>query len=164
MTRRSRLLAALAATAVIAAAPATASADVGWSDCDNPASSTVFSPWLDYTPYFLAPDGGFEAGASGWGLDGAGVVAGNESYNLSGPGSSSLALGSGDSATSPAVCVGLEHPTFRFVVRRSGGSALSSLGVSVVLPDGSHLAQFDDQKTYMDGLIRFIQDVDSGRF
>ncbi|HZO21637.1 MAG TPA: proline iminopeptidase-family hydrolase [Steroidobacteraceae bacterium] len=31
-------------------------------------------------------------------------------------------------------------------------------------PNGSHLALYDDQKTYMSGLIRFIQDVDSGRF
>jgi proline iminopeptidase len=31
-------------------------------------------------------------------------------------------------------------------------------------PNGSHLAQYDDQKTYMDGLIRFLHDVDQGRF
>ena len=29
-------------------------------------------------------------------------------------------------------------------------------------PDGSHLAMYDDQKTYMDGVIRFLQDVDRG--
>ncbi|MEP7271255.1 MAG: proline iminopeptidase-family hydrolase [Acidobacteriota bacterium] len=31
-------------------------------------------------------------------------------------------------------------------------------------PDGSHLALYDDQKVYVEGLIRFIRDVDSGRF
>lgn len=31
-------------------------------------------------------------------------------------------------------------------------------------PNGSHLAMYDDQETYMRGLIRFIRDVDSGRF
>ncbi len=31
-------------------------------------------------------------------------------------------------------------------------------------PDGSHLALYDDQKVYMDGLIQFLRDVDSGRF
>jgi proline iminopeptidase len=31
-------------------------------------------------------------------------------------------------------------------------------------PHGSHLALYDDQQIYMTGLIRFIQDVDSGRF
>lgn len=31
-------------------------------------------------------------------------------------------------------------------------------------PNGSHLSQFDDQKSYFDGLVRFIRDVDSGNF
>lgn len=31
-------------------------------------------------------------------------------------------------------------------------------------PNGSHLALYDDQKIYVEGLIRFIQDVDAGRF
>ena len=31
-------------------------------------------------------------------------------------------------------------------------------------PNGSHLAMYDDQKTYMDGVIRFLQDVDRGSF
>ena len=32
------------------------------------------------------------------------------------------------------------------------------------LPDGSHLSMYDDQDRYMDGLIRFIRDVDAGEF
>jgi proline iminopeptidase len=31
-------------------------------------------------------------------------------------------------------------------------------------PNGSHLAMYDDQETYFDGMIEFIRDVDSGRF
>jgi proline iminopeptidase len=31
-------------------------------------------------------------------------------------------------------------------------------------PDGSHLALYDDQEVYFDGLVRFIRDVDSGNF
>lgn len=31
-------------------------------------------------------------------------------------------------------------------------------------PNGSHLAQYDEQETYFDGLIDFVRDVDSGRF
>jgi proline iminopeptidase len=31
-------------------------------------------------------------------------------------------------------------------------------------PNGSHLAIYDDQKTYMAGVIRFLHDVDSGAF
>ena len=30
-------------------------------------------------------------------------------------------------------------------------------------PNGSHLAQYDDQKVYMAGVLRFIKDVDAGR-
>ncbi len=31
-------------------------------------------------------------------------------------------------------------------------------------PNGSHLALYDDQETYMAGVIKYIRDVDSGRF
>ena len=31
-------------------------------------------------------------------------------------------------------------------------------------PQGSHLAMYDDQQVYFDGLIRFVKDVDTGRF
>lgn len=31
-------------------------------------------------------------------------------------------------------------------------------------PNGSHLAMYDDQATYMDGVTSFIKDVDAGRF
>lgn len=31
-------------------------------------------------------------------------------------------------------------------------------------PAGSHFAQYDDQQTYFDGLVRFIKDVDEGDF
>jgi len=30
--------------------------------------------------------------------------------------------------------------------------------------DGSHLSQYDDQKTYINGIVRFLKDVDSGEF
>ncbi len=135
MFRPRSLVIFAAALGLSAVAASPASADLGSSDCDNPVSSQVFAPWYDPSYYFLAPDGGFENGADGWALDGASVVPGNHSY---GPGSSSLSLPGGASATSPAVCVGIEHPTFRFFVRRDGGSALSAvLRVEVVMADGS---------------------------
>ena len=31
-------------------------------------------------------------------------------------------------------------------------------------PNGSHLAMYDDQKTYMAGVTQFIHDVDAGKF
>lgn len=32
------------------------------------------------------------------------------------------------------------------------------------LPDGSHLSMYDDQERYFEGLIRFLKDVDQGKF
>jgi len=136
MTRRALrpVLAVLAAGAAAlgAAAPANAgllAASAG--DCADVTTARVFAPWLDPARYFLAPDGGFEAGAAGWELDGAAVVDGNEPFEVSGPGSHSLALPSGATATSPVVCVGIDRPTIRFFVKRTGGSLPSHLQVSV---------------------------------
>ena len=36
-------------------------------------------------------------------------------------------------------------------------------GRFLMCPKGSHLAMYDDQKTYVDGLIRFIDETDAGR-
>jgi proline iminopeptidase len=30
-------------------------------------------------------------------------------------------------------------------------------------PNGSHMAMYDDQRTYFDGVNRFMRDVDAGR-
>lgn len=37
-------------------------------------------------------------------------------------------------------------------------------GRFLLCPNGSHLAMYDDQKTYFEGLIKFVKDVDSGNF
>jgi proline iminopeptidase len=37
-------------------------------------------------------------------------------------------------------------------------------GRYLLCPNGSHLSQFDDQKVYFEGLIKFIKDVDQGVF
>jgi proline iminopeptidase len=31
-------------------------------------------------------------------------------------------------------------------------------------PNGSHLALYDDQQTWMNGVMQFVKDVDAGRF
>ena len=100
------------------------------------AAQYPFLRFLDPLPYTLAPDGGFEAGAAGWKLSGgAKVVSGNESFALSGPGSRSLQIPSGGSATSPPMCVGLILPVVRFVAQ--GGSLLSTLKVEAVWTDSA---------------------------
>jgi proline iminopeptidase len=37
-------------------------------------------------------------------------------------------------------------------------------GSYLYCPNGSHLAMWDDQKVFMDGVIKFIKDVDEGKF
>jgi hypothetical protein len=46
-----------------------------------------------------------------------------------------MRLPSGSSAMTARKCIGVEHPTFRFFVKRSGGSTLSRLVVEVVVDD-----------------------------
>jgi hypothetical protein len=100
--------------------------------CDGRTIEQPFVPWLDHARYFLAPDGDFTAGAEGWELDGADVVSDNEPWYVHGQtGPGALRLRSGDSAVSPAVCVGLLDPTMRFFVRNTGG-LLGSLRVDVL--------------------------------
>jgi proline iminopeptidase len=36
-------------------------------------------------------------------------------------------------------------------------------GRFLLCPQGSHMAMYDDQQTYMAGLIAFLRDVDAGR-
>lgn len=43
-------------------------------------------------------------------------------------------------------------------------SKLVQHGRYLYCPNGSHLAMWDDQQVFMDGVIRFIKDVDSGLF
>ena len=34
----------------------------------------------------------------------------------------------------------------------------------LLCPNGSHLAQWDDEENYFNGLIGFLKDVDTGKF
>lgn len=90
--------------------------------CSYPGAKQVFAPWGDQHDYALAPEGGFEAGGNGWALrGGAAVVAGNESYQLNGSAdSNSLALVAGSSATSPPICMSIDTPLIRLMVRNTG--------------------------------------------
>jgi hypothetical protein len=102
--------------------------------CDAGAAPTqVFSQWLDPFGYAPLPGGDFESAAAGWTLNGgAKVVAGNESYAVGGSSdASSLSIPAGGSATSPAVCVDLAHPTIRFFAKRNSGGLLGLSQMSV---------------------------------
>jgi hypothetical protein len=102
--------------AVLAMSAATAQA------CDYRGAEQVFKPWGDNHHYVLAPDGGFEAGGTGWSLSGgATTVAGNESFYLNDPSDQrSLSLPAGSSAVSPPICMSLDTPIFRLLARNTG--------------------------------------------
>jgi hypothetical protein len=91
----------------------------------------VFKPFDgDANYYYLAPNGGFESGSTGWTLSGgASVVSGNQPLLRSG--TRSLSLPSGSSATSPTICLGPNDIYVRMFGSDLGGSD-SGLRVRVV--------------------------------
>jgi hypothetical protein len=138
--RRLRIrFAVLGATAAaFAAVTGSAEAALLGGACGERELAQPFLRWLDPMHYTLAPGGGFEPGTSGWALrGGAKVVSGNEPWKAGGPGSRSLYLPSGSSATTPPVCVETLDPTVRYFARNRGLVALSSLRVDVLLLDSA---------------------------
>lgn len=136
MKLRRRALLGLAATAAATTAMA-GSAQAGVlapsaTNCDNAAASQVFRPWGDAANYSLAPGGNAEGSTQGWTFSGgARVVAGNEPFQVGGGGKNMFLVPSGGSLKTAPVCVGLDNPTIRFFVRRTGGTLLSTMAVSV---------------------------------
>jgi hypothetical protein len=116
--------AALLALAVLLA-PASAYAGLG--ACPEQPTAQVFLPWADPAWYAAVPDGGLEAGGTGWTLGpGATIAAGNEPYYVhSATDARSLALGPSASAASPATCLGPGHPTLRFFARSQPGTQIA---------------------------------------
>jgi hypothetical protein len=122
-------LGAVVAAALLALAAFAASAQA----CSYTGAEQVFGRWGDLHSYVLGPDGGFEAGGSGWSLaGGAKAVRGNESYYLHGARDSrSLSLPAGSSATSPSICMSIDTPVLRMFARNTGDPA-SRLRVEAV--------------------------------
>src|SRR4051812_13499923 len=93
------------------------------SPCKAAPTKKAFAGFGDNANYSLAPGGNFEAGTPGWSLTNSSVQAGNESFKVGGAADAkSLAIKATGSAVSPASCVGMEHPTFRFFARRTSGT------------------------------------------
>jgi proline iminopeptidase len=65
--------------------------------------------------------------------------------------------------TVPTLVVGARHDTMdpKHMEMMAGKF---QKGRYLFCPNGSHFAMYDDQKIYMDGVIRFLQDVDHGSF
>jgi hypothetical protein len=103
--------------------------------CHNQPESHPFAPWGDTSGYTPVPGGSFEAGTVPWTLSGgAAVVSGNETYQVNNSSDShSLSLPAGSSATSPASCTSIYHPTVRLFVQNTG-SASSRLTLQALYP------------------------------
>lgn len=115
--RRPGLIAA-AALVGCAAVPAMASAA-----CATSTTSTPFRAWGDTAAYALLTNGGFESGTTGWSLGGASVVSGNEPWKVRSSGDSrSLKIPAGKTVVSPALCVDITKPTWRFFTKRISGT------------------------------------------
>jgi hypothetical protein len=113
-----RLVVLASVLALVGGAASAKDARAGLLSCmDKPEK--VFAAWGDSSPYTLAPNGSLEAGSMGWSLSGARVI---PQSNTLRPGSYSLSLPSGSSATSPAACVKLLDPASRFFLRSTGAS------------------------------------------
>jgi invasion protein IalB len=149
---RRTLAAAVVGASLAAAAASPASAGLlvkAAPSCAQQALSKPFTPWADHSDYTLTPGGAFEAGEAAWSLGGAQVKDGNEPFRVRKDSDQrSLELQPGQTATSPAICVGLEHPTLRFFAKgeRKLLSALTvevvtetSLGLTVAVPIGAVL-------------------------
>src|SRR4051812_18562912 len=110
-----------------------AGAEAAGNDCPAQDASQTFLPWSDPAWYVLAPNGGFEDGASGWTLSGgAAVQDGNETYQVGGTGDAhSLALGDGAAAKTARICIDVAHPTIRLFARNQGSSS-GRLRISVL--------------------------------
>jgi hypothetical protein len=115
-------------------ATATASAEDG-ARCEGRVIEQPFLAWGDLADYFLAPDGDFSGGAAGWDLAGAEVVNENEPFYVHGGDvAASVRLETGESATSPTICVTETDPTMRFFAR-SAGDPTGTLDVEVLYTD-----------------------------
>jgi len=134
---RTSIIAASVAAAALAVGAPSASAGLlvaAAPDCSAKPTTAAFSKVDgDTTQYWLAPGGDFEAGSKSWSLSGgASVVSGNEPWKLAGSNDTrSLRLSPGASATSPVVCVGIEHPAVRLFAKNNS-ALLSTLAVDVI--------------------------------
>jgi hypothetical protein len=133
---RSSFLVAVVSTVALAASAPAANAGLlvaSAPDCSPKPMSKPFAPWGDQGDYALAPGGAFEPSQRPWELSGgASVVAGNEPFKVRrAADANSLRLPPGATATSPVMCVGLEHPTLRLFARNNT-ALLSTLSVEVI--------------------------------
>ena len=65
--------------------------------------------------------------------------------------------------TIPTLTIGAKHDTMDPEYMKWMAAQVQN-GRFLFCPIGSHLSQYDDQKNYFSGIIKFLKDVDSGKF
>jgi proline iminopeptidase len=65
--------------------------------------------------------------------------------------------------TVPTLAIGARYDTMEPAQMEKIAKSVQK-GRYLYCPNGSHMALYDDQQTYMAGLTRFILDVDANRF
>ncbi|MEO6447240.1 MAG: proline iminopeptidase-family hydrolase [Gemmatimonadaceae bacterium] len=65
--------------------------------------------------------------------------------------------------TVPTLAIGAGHDTMDPKAMEQMATQVKR-GRYLFLPDGSHMSMYDDQARYFEGLIKFLRDVDAGRF
>ena len=108
--------------------------------CDGLDMEQPFLAWHDSADYALVPGGDFEAGTTGWTLDGGAATAAGGNPFRAQSSATSLSLPAGSSATTPPVCVAKGNPTARiFANTVAPGAKKSGLKVEVLYlnADGS---------------------------
>jgi hypothetical protein len=137
-------------------------APVAGSPCPERVFSTVFSAFHDRALYTLAPDGDFEADASGWELDGASVVDESSTILLGAAlGGKSLSLADGASAVSPEICVERGFPSFRFATQSADRGVLR---VEVLYRDGKKAKKAGRVRARADWRVTRKVSLAQGRF
>ena len=111
--------------------------------CENPLIVNPFRPFGDSRDYVLAPGGTFaRTSPAGWQLSGgAEVVRSDASHGTS------LALPRGGSAITPAMCIDLNYPIFRFVSRVLRYPDDAELRIEAVYPNAPNPA-FEELKKF----------------
>jgi hypothetical protein len=130
--RRFWLVAAALVAAAVLAAPASAATrprGLGLLPSCG-ATSQPFTPWGDSASYCAFANLGFESGKTSWTVTGpTSIVAANEPWHVSGPGTHALQLGPGATALSSPLPVNLLDPWIRFFAHSAGANG--SLHVQV---------------------------------
>ena len=131
------------------------STEQSWQTCQDPLIESPYAPFGDSRDYVLAPGGSFEQpGTPGWQLSaGASVAPGDDTFTAadkiitSHADGSMLQLSSGATAISPAMCVDLNYPLFRFTSRAITTPDDAEIQVEVVYPNASNPA-FEELKKF----------------